>query len=74
MGDDAERVTGALSKKIKAPFCAIEAKAKAFEVGFQFGKDFRIREFIIEGDSLVLGNALQEYPLLLPLYLLLSMV
>ena len=33
---------------------------KAFEVGFQFTKDFGIREFIIEGDSLVLGNALQE--------------
>ena len=31
-----------------------------FEVGLQFAKDFGIREFIIEGDSLVLGNALQE--------------
>ena len=31
-----------------------------FEVGLQFANEFGIHEFIIEGDSLVLGNDLQE--------------
>lgn len=43
-----------------APLGAIEAKAKAFEVGIQFAKDMPIQDFILEGDSPVLVNALKD--------------
>lgn len=43
-----------------APLGAIEAKAKAFEVGLQFAKDMLIQDFILEGDSQVLVNALKD--------------
>ena len=36
----------------------MEVEAKAFEAGIQFARDVRIRDFIIEGDSLILYNAL----------------
>ena len=36
----------------------LEAEAKAFEAGFQSARDVGIQDFIIEGDSLVLYNAL----------------
>ena len=43
-----------------APLGAIVAKAKAFEVGLQFAKDMLIQDFILEGDSQVLVNALKD--------------
>lgn len=46
--------------KKKAPIGAVEAKAKAFEVGIQFAKDLLIHDFFLEGDSLMLVNALNE--------------
>ena len=43
-----------------APLGAIVAKVKAFEVGLQFAKDMLIQDFILEGDSQVLVNALKD--------------
>ena len=58
---DAEgRVVGACSKKIMAPLGAVEIEAKAFEFGLHFARDLLIQDFILEGDSLVLVNALKE--------------
>ena len=58
--DSEGRVVGACSKKIQAPFGAVKAKAKAVEFGLQFAREMVIQEFILEGDSLVLINALKE--------------
>ena len=58
--DEEGRVLGACCKKIEAPMGALEAEAKAFEVGLQFAKDMLIHDFILEGDSLLLVNALNE--------------
>ena len=49
----------ALSKKWKYPLGAIEAKAKAWEVGALFAREVRIKEAEFEGDSLVVCHALQ---------------
>ena len=43
-----------------APLGAIEAEAKAVEVGLQFAKDLSIQDFTLEIDSQVLINALTE--------------
>lgn len=53
-------VNATLSKKFKAPLGAIEIETKAFEAGLQFAKEMRIQEFVIEGDSLTIFNALVE--------------
>ena len=58
--DEEGRVMGASCKKISAPMGAVEAEAKAFEVGLQFARDMLIHDFILEGDSLLLVNALNE--------------
>ena len=52
-------VIAALSKKWKYPLGAIEAEAKAWEVGTLFAREVGIREAKFEGDSLVVCNALQ---------------
>lgn len=63
---DAEgRVVGACRKKIMAPLGALEIEAKAFEFGLHFAMDLLIQDFILEGDSLVLVNALKEISSLL---------
>ncbi|XP_075633540.1 uncharacterized protein LOC142606004 [Castanea sativa] len=54
------RLVGACSKKIQAPLGLVEVEAKAVEFGLLFAKDMMIRDFILEGDSLVLMNALKE--------------
>lgn len=51
-----------LSKKIKAPLGAIDIETMAFEAGLQFAKEMRI-QFVIEGDSLTIFNALVEQAL-----------
>lgn len=58
--DSEGKVVGACSKKIQAPLGAVEVKAKAVEFGLQFVKDMMIQDFILEGDSLTLMNALNE--------------
>ena len=57
--DDAGEVIAALSKKWTWPLGAIEAEAKAMEVGVEFTKDIGIREAEFESDSLMVCNALQ---------------
>lgn len=47
-----------MSKKIQAPLDAIEAKVKAFEVGIHFIHGMGISKFVLEGDSLIIFNAL----------------
>lgn len=51
---------GACSKKIEAPLGAIEAEAKAAELGLQFAKDMSIQDFTLESDALTLINALKD--------------
>lgn len=58
--DDKGRLEAALSKKIKAPLGAVEAEAMAYEAGLLFAKDIGIQDFIVEGDSLVIHQALCE--------------
>ena len=58
--DDEGRMEEALSKKIYALLGAMEAEAKAFEVGLLFAKHIGIQEFILEGDSLIVHHALYE--------------
>ncbi|KAL0017569.1 hypothetical protein SO802_004638 [Lithocarpus litseifolius] len=49
-----------LSKKFKAPSGATEVEAKAFETGITFAKEVGIQDFVLEGDSLTIVNALCE--------------
>ena len=58
--DEEGRVEAALSKKIMAPLGALEAEAKAFEVGLLFSRDIGIQELVLEGDSITIYNALCE--------------
>ena len=48
----------ALCRKIIAPMGAVEAEAKVFEAGLLFAKDVGVWYVILEGDSLVVYNAL----------------
>lgn len=56
--DDKGRIEAALCRKIKAPMGVVEAEAKAVEVGLLFAEDVGIRDVILEGDSLIVYNAL----------------
>ena len=56
--DSYGQVIAALSRKIDAPLGALEVEAKAFEVGLEFARDVGVQDFILEGDSLVVYNAL----------------
>ncbi|XP_050247979.1 uncharacterized protein LOC126695321 [Quercus robur] len=58
---DAEgHLIGACSKKLEAPLGAIEAEAKAVELGLLFARDLSIQDFTLESDSLMLINVLQD--------------
>ena len=53
-----------LSKKLHVPMGAIEIGAKAFEAGIAFvGEIGGIRDFVLEGDFLVMVQALCEFAL-----------
>ncbi|XP_065636023.1 uncharacterized protein LOC111983043 isoform X1 [Quercus suber] len=56
--DEQGQVVAALSQKINAPLGALEVEAKAVEIALQFAMDVGVYEFIMEGDSLVVYNAL----------------
>lgn len=58
--DDKGRLEAAMSKKINAPLGAMETEAIAHEAGLVFAKDIGIHNLIIEGDSLIIHNALCE--------------
>ena len=49
-----------LSKKFHAPLGIIEAEAKAFEAGIIFAKEVGIRDLVLEGDSLIIVQALKQ--------------
>lgn len=66
--DDKGRLEVAMSKKINAPLGAMETEAIAHEADLVFAKDISIHNLIIEGDSLIIHNALCETS---PLWLLL---
>ena len=61
--DDRGRVEVAMSKKVLAPLGALETEAKAFEAGLLLARDIVIQDVILEGDSLVIYNALCEVSL-----------
>ena len=61
--DDRGRVEVAMSKKVLAPLGALETEAKAFEAGLLLARDIGIQDVILEGDSLVIYNALCEVSL-----------
>lgn len=58
--DDKGRLEAAMSKKIQAQLGVVEAAVVAHEVGLLFAKDIGIHNIIIEGDSLIIHNALCE--------------
>ena len=58
--DEEGQLVGACSKKIEAPLGAIEAEAKATELGLHFAKNMSIQDFTLESDSLTLINALRD--------------
>ena len=43
---------------MNAPLGALEVEAKAFEVGLEFARDMGVHDFVLEGDSLVVYNAI----------------
>ena len=58
---DAEgHLIDACSRKIEAPLGAIEAEAKAVELGLLFARNLSIQDFNLESDLLTLINALQD--------------
>ncbi|XP_075645481.1 uncharacterized protein LOC142616538 [Castanea sativa] len=59
--DRVENFIAGLSKKIQAPLGTIEAEVKAFKAGIIFAKETGIRDFVLEGDSLVIVQALKEW-------------
>lgn len=61
--DSDGRLEATLSKKIPLPLGATEAEAKAFEVGLLFAKEVGVRDVLLEGDSMIVYNALYNYSL-----------
>ncbi|KAL0007251.1 hypothetical protein SO802_008753 [Lithocarpus litseifolius] len=59
--DEEGRLEAALSKKIHVPLGAIEVEAKAFEMGLLFARDIDVRDVVLEGDSLIVYNALCNF-------------
>ena len=49
-----------LSKKFHAPLGIVEAEAKAFEACIIFAKEVGIRDLVLEGDSLIVVQALKQ--------------
>ena len=58
--DHEGRFIAGLNKKIHERFGATEAEAKAFEVDIIIAKEVGIREFVLEGDSIIIVQALKE--------------
>lgn len=54
-------VMAALSKNIKQPLSPLEIKAKALKEGILFARDIGIQEFVLEGDSQVVVDAITSY-------------
>ena len=56
--DEQGQIVATLRQKINAHLGALEVEAKAVEVALQFARDVGILDFILEGDSLIVHNAL----------------
>ncbi|XP_050278121.1 uncharacterized protein LOC126719630 [Quercus robur] len=57
--DELGGVEAALSKKVAAPLGAVDVEAKALKAGLMFARDVGLQNVVLEGDSLVLINALR---------------
>ncbi|XP_050277759.1 uncharacterized protein LOC126719221 [Quercus robur] len=57
--DSYGQVVAAISKKINAPLGPLEAEVKAWEEGVKFVREVGVYDFKLEGDSLVVFNALR---------------
>ncbi|XP_075651545.1 uncharacterized protein LOC142622019 [Castanea sativa] len=49
-----------LSQKFHAPLGTVEAEGKAFEAGILFAKQMGIRDLVLEGDSVIVVQALKQ--------------
>ena len=57
------RLKVALCRKIKAPLGSLEVEAKAYEAGLLLARHLGLRDVVLEGDSLIISNALKRLPL-----------
>ena len=58
------RLKAALCKKIKAPLGLLEVETKAYEAGLLLARHLGLRDVVLEGDSLIISNALKQFTLL----------
>ena len=56
--DSYGQVVVAISKKINASLGSLEAEVKVWEEGVKFAREVGVYDFTLEGDSLVVFNAL----------------
>ncbi|XP_023905820.1 uncharacterized protein LOC112017593 [Quercus suber] len=59
--NDKSQIMGALSKTLPYPLGALDAKAKAAEIGIIFSWELGLREIILEGDSQIVMNAIASH-------------
>ena len=52
-----------MCRKIKASLGALEVEAKAYEAGLLLARHLGLRDVVLEGDSLILSNALKQFTL-----------
>ena len=57
------RLKAALCRKIKAPLGSLEVEAKAYEAGLLLARHLGLRDVVLEGDSLIISNALKRLTL-----------
>ncbi|XP_030924592.1 uncharacterized protein LOC115951551 [Quercus lobata] len=57
------RLKAALCRKIKAPLGSLEVEAKAYKAGLLLARHLGLRDVVLEGDSLIISNALKRLTL-----------
>ncbi|KAK9991185.1 hypothetical protein SO802_026170 [Lithocarpus litseifolius] len=55
------RLKVALCRTIKAPLGSLEVEAKAYEAGLLLARHLGLRDVVLEGDSLLISNALKRF-------------
>ena len=58
--DQQGRLLAALCRKIRAQMRALEVEAKAYEAGVLLARHLGLRNGVLEGDSLIISNALKQ--------------